>query len=399
MNPKLLLQLAQQILPQTIQWRRALHQMPELGLELPKTVAYVCVVLDELGIEYDSHYIDGNGIVALIHGEQPSSKVLALRADMDGLPIEEDTGLDFASTSGAMHACGHDAHTAVLLSVAAILSQHRDQFAGTVKLIFQPGEEYPGGALPMIKGGALENPTVTRIYGMHQGQLDSQQTEGTIGLIEGPMMASMDRFLIEVQGKGYHGAYPELSHDPIVAAGQLIAALQTIKSRNISAFHPAILSITRVQGGFNQNIIPDNVELEGTVRTYSNQLREDIHHRIQGIADGVAQAFDVQCKVIYDYKYPAIINTPEAVEEAHQVLEEVLGEDALYTLPQPLMSSEDFAFYLEEVPGAFIYLSNPGYIEGQFHGHHHPKFDINEDYLELAIQTFLALTLDYLRTP
>ena len=136
--------------------------------------------------------------------------------------------------------------------------------------------------------------------------------------------------------------------------------------------------------------------MEGTVRTYSNQLREDIHHRIQGIADGIAQAFDVHCKVTYDYNYPAIINTPEVVEEANQVLKEVLGEYALYTLPQPLMSSEDFAFYLEEVPGAFIYLSNPGHIEGQFHGHHHPKFDINEDYLELAIQTFLALTLDYL---
>ena len=218
-------ELAKEVEADIIQWRRDLHQIPELGLVLPQTVAYVKNVLDGLGIEYDASYVNGNGIVALIHGKKSelnSDKVLAFRADMDGLPINEATGLAFSSLNQNMHACGHDGHTAMLLGAAKILQENRDQFSGTIKLIFQPGEEYPGGAEPMIQEGTMLNPKVTRVMGFHQGQIDPKVPTRTIAYKEGPIMASMDRFLIEVNGKGYHGAYPEESQDPIAATGELI---------------------------------------------------------------------------------------------------------------------------------------------------------------------------------
>ncbi|WP_124059009.1 M20 metallopeptidase family protein [Vaginisenegalia massiliensis] len=391
---------SQAVLTDMIQWRRDLHQIPELGNELPQTVAYVCHVLEELGIDYDSSYVEGNGIVALIDGQGPKSetsqRVLAMRADMDGLPIQEATGLVFSSLNQNMHACGHDGHTAILLGAAKILQANRHLFSGTIKLIFQPGEEYPGGARPMIEEGALDNPRVTRIVGIHEGQLDPNAPSGTIAYKAGALMASMDRFLIEIVGKGWHGAYPEQAHDPIVAAGQLITALQTIKSRNIKASQAHVISITRVEGGYNQNIIPDCVELEGTVRTFDDELRRFIHQKIDQIAQGISQAMGVTCRVTYDYKYPAVLNDAQVVEESVAALSRQFGPDRLFACQEALMGGEDFAFYLKEVPGAYFFLTNPGMIEGAFHGHHHPKFDVDESYFALGAATFVSLALDYL---
>lgn len=391
-------ELAKEVEVDIIKWRRDLHQIPELGLELPKTVAYVTSVLDELGIEYNDQYVNGNGIVALIQGTKEgleSDRVLALRADMDGLPIQEETGHEFSSLNENMHACGHDGHTAMLLGAAKILQERRHEFNGVVKLIFQPGEEYPGGAEPMIKEGAMNNPKVTRVMGFHQGHIDPKLPSGTIAYKEGPMMASMDRFLIEIKGKGYHGAYPENSQDPIAAAGQLITALQTIKGRNVKAVNPAVVSITRVQGGFNQNIIPDTVELEGTVRALNDETREFIHHKIEQIAHGIGAALGVECVVTYDYKYPPVTNDPQVTQEVVHSLEAIFPGQ-LVEIEEPLMGGEDFAFYLYEAPGTFLFLSNPGEIEGQFHGHHHAKFDVDESLFHMATASFVKEALDYL---
>lgn len=388
-------ELAKAVENDMIKWRRDLHQIPELGLVLPQTVAYVKAVLDELGIEYDASFVNGNAIVGLIHGKADSDKVLAMRADMDGLPIQEATGLSFTSLNENMHACGHDGHTAMLLGAAKILQENRDQFSGTVKLLFQPGEEYPGGAEPMIKEGAMKNPTVTRVMGFHEGQIDPRVPKGTIAYKKGPMMASMDRFLIEVNGKGYHGAYPEESRDPIAAAGQLITALQTIKGRNVKAVNPAVLSITRVQGGFNQNIIPDKVELEGTVRALNDETRAFIHQKIEKIAQGIGAALDVECVVTYDYKYPPVTNDAQVTEEVVESLEKIFPGQLL-EIADPLMGGEDFAFYLYEAPGTYMFLSNPAEIEGAFHGHHHAKFDIDESLFYMGTASFVQAALDYL---
>lgn len=396
------IKVAQNALEQIIAWRRDLHKIPELGLELPKTVDYVTQVLTSLGVEYDASYVNGNGIVAIIRGTKETDgvakdRVLGMRADMDALPITEETGLTFASTHpGKMHACGHDGHTAMLLGVAKILSEATDQFSGTVKLIFQPGEEYPGGAEPMIQEGAMENPTITQMIGFHIGHLDPQTTTGQIGFRPGPMMASMDRFLIEIKGKGYHGAYPENSQDPIAAAGQLITALQTIKSRNIKAVDPSVVSITRVEGGFNQNVIPDNVELEGTVRAFDDNIRHQIHARMDQIAQGIGAAMGVECIVTFDYKYPAVVNDVAATREMVASLESIFEPNTMVELDEPLMGGEDYAYYLQKAPGSFFFLVNPADIEGQFHGHHHPKFDIDESQLYRGTAGFIKVALDYL---
>lgn len=390
---------AKEVTNDMVTWRRDLHQIPELGLVLPKTVSYVAQVLDELGIKYNDSYVDGNAIVAVIYGEkeiQEADRVLAMRADMDGLPIQEETGHSFASLNENMHACGHDGHTAMLLGAAKILQENRDQFGGAVKLLFQPGEEYPGGAEPMIKEGAMENPKVTRVMGFHSGQIDPTIEKGKIAYKAGAMMASMDRFLIEVDGKGYHGAYPESSRDPIVAAAQIVTALQTIKSRNIKASRPHVVSVTRIEGGYNQNIIPDKVELEGTVRTFDNDLREEIHGKIEQISQGIGAALDVDVKVTYDYKYLPVINDVDVTAEIVEQFRKLFGEDIMVEPNDPLMGGEDFAFYLQEAPGTYLFLSNPGNIEGEFHGHHHSKFDIDESFFYMGAAGFVEVALNYL---
>lgn len=393
------IQLAKDTEADIIHWRRDLHQIPELTLELPRTVQYVTQVLETSGIDYDASYVNGNAVVGLIKGTKSGpnkDRVLGLRADMDGLPVQEQTGLPFQSINQNMHACGHDGHTAMLLGAAKILQENRHLFSGSVKLLFQPGEEYPGGAKPMIEEKVLENPKVTRILGFHEGQIDPHTPKGKIGYKFGPMMASMDRFLIEVKGKGYHGAYPELSDDPVNAIGYLITAIQSIKSRNLRAIDPAVVSVTRVDGGFNQNVIPDNAEIEGTVRAFDDAIRQKICAKLEQIAKGVGETFGVECTVTYDYKYPPVINDNDVTAEVVGNLKEIFGDDVLTEVREPLMGGEDFAFFLQEVPGTFLFLSNPREIEGSFHGHHHPKFDIDETYLYMGTASFVQEALTYL---
>ena len=377
-----------------ITWRRDLHRIPELGLDLPQTSRYVMERLDEMGVEYKT-LIDGNAIVGLIKGKE-EGKTIAIRADMDGLPIKEETGLPFASTNGNMHACGHDGHTAMLLGVAKVLSQNKDKFKGNVKLLFQPGEEYPGGAKPMIDEGALEEPKVDAVIGLHAGRLSEDVPHGKIGIRYGNMMASMDRVLIKIKGKGNHGAYPHQAVDPIVIAAEVVTALQNIVSREIAAVEPVVLSICRITGGFNQNIIPDGVELEGTIRTFSNGTREKVDRRIEEIVKGVTAAHRAGYEYLYEYKYPPLINHGGFTDRFLESAKKILPEEDIIEIKEPLMGGEDMAFFLEEVPGTFFYLSNLKEVGGKTYGHHTSKFDLDEGELWKGTALFVQTALDYL---
>lgn len=378
-----------------ISWRRDLHQIPELGLDLPKTTEYIRKVLDEMGIEYHT-LVNGNAIVGLIRGRE-DGKTIALRADTDALPIKEETGLEFASTNGCMHACGHDGHTAMLLGAAKILNENRHLFKGNVKLLFQPGEEYPGGALPMIEEGALENPKVEAVMGLHNGSIYKDIPNGKIGVCYGPMMASMDRILIKVKGKGSHGAYPELSVDPIAIAAELITALQTIVSRETKAVEPAVLSICRIQGGFNQNIIPDEVELEGTVRTLNNDTRKRIARRIEEITKGITTGMRADYEVQYDFKYPPLINSEEFTKFFVESAKKIIPEEDIIEMKEPVMGGEDMAYFLENAPGTFFFLNNPKEIDGVAYPHHNSKFDIDESLFYRGTSLFVQTVLDFLK--
>ena len=380
-----------------IQWRRDLHKIPELNLYLPKTTKYVEEKLKEMGIEYKT-LVNGNAVVGLIKGNS-EGKTIGLRADMDALPIEEETGLEFSSThKGCMHACGHDGHTAMLLGAAKILSQNRDKIKGNVKLLFQPGEEYPGGALPMIEEGAMENPKVDAVIGLHEGVIDERVAKGKIAYKDGCMMASMDRFLIKVKGKGCHGAYPQMGVDPIIIASEIILSLQKIASREINTNEPIIVSVCRINGGFSQNIIPDMVELEGTVRATNNETRKFIANRIEEIVKGITSANRGTYEIEYDFKYPAVINNKEFNKLFLESAKKIVGEDNIFELPTPVMGGEDMAYFLEKAPGTFFFLSNPKvYPDGKIYSHHNPKFDVDENYFHIGTALFIQTVLDYLK--
>lgn len=377
-----------------ISWRRELHKIPELGLELPKTTQFVSDRLEEMGIPYKT-LVNENAVVGLIKGSG-EGKTIAIRADMDALPIQEETGLPFASTNNNMHACGHDGHTTMLLGAAKVLNDYRGQFKGNVKLLFQPGEEYPGGAKPMIEEGALENPKVDAIIGLHAGNISDGVPKGKIAISYGRMMASMDRMLIKVKGKGGHGAYPHNLVDPIVIAAEVITSLQTIASREIPAVEPIIVSICRVQGGFNQNIIPDEVELEGTVRTFNNEVRKKIAKRMEEKIKGITKSYGADYELQYDFKYPPLINHREYTEKFVQSAKKILPEEDIVELENPLMGGEDMAYFLEEVPGTFFFLSNMRAIDGEVYSHHSSKFDMDEGEFWKGTALFVQTALDFL---
>lgn len=378
-----------------ISWRRDLHKMPELGLELPNTSKYIQERLSEMGIEYHT-LINGNAIVGIIKGHQ-EGKTIALRADMDALPIKEETRLPFASDNGYMHACGHDAHSSMLLGAAKVLNDNKDKLKGNVKLFFQPGEEYPGGALPMIKEGAMENPKVDAVLGLHNGSISKDVEKGKIGVCYGPMMASMDRILIKIKGKGSHGAYPELSVDPISTAAEVISALQRVVSREIKAIDPVVLSITRINGGFNQNIIPDEVEIEGTVRAVNPETRNFIAKRIEEITKGITTAMRADCEVQYDFKYPPLINSEWFTRDFVESAKKVISEENIYEMKDPVMGGEDMAYFLERAPGTYFFLSNPKEVDGVAYPHHNSKFDVDESIFYIGSSLFVQTVLDFLK--
>ncbi len=392
-----------QALQQTVvEWRRALHQIPETGVDTPKSEAYLCGELDKMGISYKKG-VGKHGIVALIEGKKPG-KVFALRADFDGLPIKEDTGLPFASTNGCMHACGHDAHAAMLLGAAKIIKDNVDLLEGTVKLIFQPGEEGctdgPGGAKRMLDDGAFTNPKPDAIAGLHTGTVWRQEgmNLGDVMIHYGGMMACMDRFSITVKGKGAHGAQPNNSIDPISIAAHIISEVQTVISREIDPLEPGIISICQVHAGSAFNIIPNDCFIEGTVRALSNEMRKFLAKRIGEIAASTAQGMRGSVEFVYNWDGPApLVNNASVTQEFRDMAEELLGKDKVKELARPSMGGEDMAFFLEQVPGTFFFLSSGNPAKKTDVAHHNPKFDVDEDVFWIGSAAMSGMALTWLK--
>ena len=384
----------EEILPAVVADRRYLHTIPELGLDLTRTSAYVLERLKAIGVSDIETGIAVTGMTALIHGTKPGAgKVALIRADMDALPILEANDVEYVSTNpGKMHACGHDAHTSMLLGVAQLLMERRDQFSGTVKLLFQPGEEGPGGAKPMIEAGVLENPHVDAVFGLHVAQdLD-------LGVIEtrpGPLMAASDRFNVVIQGKGGHGASPQLAIDPIVVAAQIVVTLQSVLSREIDPVDPAVVTVGKILAGEASNVIPDSAELRGTVRSFNPATRDRLAERVTTIIEGIATSMGANASIEYKFGYPATINDPAMTDLVRAAAEAVVGSDKLLAL-EPQMGAEDFSYFLEQRPGCFFFVGTRNEEKGLVWSHHHPRFDIDEDGMAIGMQVMLHTVLDYL---
>ncbi len=384
----------QKVEERVIGWRRDLHRIPEIGLKVPQTASYICGVLDELGISYHT-LLEGNAVVALIEGARPG-KCLALRADTDGLEIVEETGLPFASINGCMHACGHDAHTAMLLGAAMWLNDQRSTLQGSVKFLFQPGEEYPGGARPMVEAGCLESPKVDAVAGLHTGSVSAELEPGKIGFKSGPLMAAVDTLFITVQGKGGHAAYPETTIDPIPVAAEIVLAIQTVVSRTIAPADPAVISIGKISGGQSMNVIPDRVELVGTVRTTNQQTREGIAERIRTICEHIASAHGATVTVRHDFIYPALLNDAEMTELAMEAAAEIVGQERIQLLERPVMGAEDFSCFAEQVPSVYYFQYAMEADDGEVYGHHNSRFRLDESRLIEGSKLHCGVALKYL---
>ena len=333
--------------------RRHLHRNPELSAQEVSTRRFIEAKLEEWGIAYRSGY-SGNGVVGIVEGRKPESRCIALRAEMDALPIEEETGLDFASENkGVMHACGHDVHMACLLGAAKILQSLKDEFEGTVKLIFQPSEEdYKGGAPVMMAQGVLQNPVPQAIYALH---ILPELECGRIGYRSGKYMASTDEVYLKVKGKAGHGAAPERNIDPVVASAYIITALQQIVSRQASPFTPTVLSFGRIIGEGQTNVIPAEVNIDGTFRTFDEAWREKAHQAITRCAEETAKACGAECEVHIAQGYPSVCNDPKITQKLRATAERFVGAARVEELPLR-MTADDFAFYTQQVPGCMFRL-------------------------------------------
>jgi len=385
-------QLAEVFFEETVSIRRHLHQFPELSFEEYQTAAFVKQKLDDLGIPYES--MADTGVVALIHGDKPTGKVLALRADMDALPIQEVEGRSYGSqNSGVMHACGHDVHTSSLLGVAAILQSLKADFGGTVKLIFQPGEErLPGGASLMIKEGVLQNPAPVGIIGQHVMPLIEA---GKVGFRAGKYMASCDELFMTVRGRGGHGAHPHQNIDPIAITAQIITALQQIVSRNADPRTPTVLSWGKIVGNGATNVIPDSVYLEGTFRTFDERWRSDAHERMVKMAVGIAESMGATCDFEVRKGYPFLINEAKITEASRAYAVEYLGADNVVEL-DVWPAAEDFSYYSQEINACFYRLGTGNKAAGITSAVHTPTFDIDEKALKTSIGLMAYMTLKQL---
>ncbi len=382
-------QLATEVFDQTIQNRRHLHAHPELSYKEHETVAFVAAKLDELGISYQK--MANTGLVALIKGDKPSTEVVALRADMDALPIEEANEVPYKSTKpGIMHACGHDAHTASLLGTAAILKEMKAEFAGTVKLIFQPAEEVlPGGASLMIKEGVLDNPKPNAVFGQHVMPLIEA---GKVGFRSGKYMASTDELYVTVKGKGGHGAQPQQNIDPVIITAHMLVALQQIVSRVADPKLPSVLSFGKVIANGATNVIPNEVKLEGTFRTLDEKWREEAHAKMKKMAEGIAESMGGSCDFEIRKGYPFLVNEEKLTEQAKIYAQEYLGKDNVIDL-DIWMAAEDFAYYSQAADACFYRLGTRNEARGITSSVHTPTFDIDEQAFAIStgLMAYLAL--------
>jgi amidohydrolase len=373
--------------------RRELHQHPEIRFEENWTSDRISRFLSESGIPHSRGHANGTGIVARLEGRGPqfvkrrqTVKTIVLRADMDALEMQERSGVAYASTiPNRMHACGHDGHMAILCGTAKVLSQHLDTLRGTVKFIFQPAEELGAGGRCIVAEGLLDD--VDAAFALHTWH---SIPLGKIGIKSGPMMASADWFSIDIEGRGCHGADPGAGIDPVVVAAHVIIALQTIVAREINPWDAAVITVGRIQAGVTSNIIPENARLEGTFRALSEDVRDSIAAAIRRIAENTASAFRATASVTFGYDhYAPLINDPAMADRVRQTVADTLGPEALVELDHPSMGAEDFAFYLEKVPGAIFYLGN--YAPGAPHPIHSPYYIFNDDAIPIGMRVFCDL--------
>ncbi|APC09181.1 M20 family metallopeptidase [Neomoorella thermoacetica] len=380
---------AEALKPQLVAWRRRLHQYPELSFEERETSAMVAGVLRELGLQVRSG-IGGTGVVGVLAGAGEGPGV-ALRADMDALPLQEDTGEEFASRyPGRMHGCGHDAHMTMVLGAATLLAERRQELPGPVVFIFQPGEELPpGGASRMLAAGVLDEPPVKAAFGLH---VTAYLPVGTVGVRSGAIMASADNFTIKIKGRTSHGASPHLGADAIVAAAQAVLALQTIISRHLDPVQPAVLTVGTIKGGEKENIVAGEVTLTGTTRALNNVMRQQLEKDMRQVLAGVAAASGTEIDLDYLWGYPPLVNNAGLTELFRRVAGEILGPDKVMELANPSMGAEDFSRYAEKVPAVYFNLGAaiPG---AEPHPWHHPRFNINEDCLPIGAGLLAALAV------
>ena len=391
------LQQAQELFPYTQSLRRDFHMHPELGFREVRTGGIVAKELEALGIEVTKG-VGKTGVVGLLEGAQPGPTLL-LRFDMDALPIVEQTGAEYTShNEGIMHACGHDGHTAIGLTVARILHAYRDQLAGTIKFCFQPSEEGNngeeiGGAEMMIRDGVLDQPKVDMALALH---IWNEEPLGWLGIAGGPMMAGADLFTIKVTGKGGHGAIPHAAVDPIVASAQIISALQTIVSRNVAPLETAVVSVTNVHSGTTFNVIPQEATLEGTIRTFDSGVRQRVVERFEQIVRGTAEALGCQADVMIKRMTPPLVNDVSISERVQESSRRILPDADLRTAGYLTMGAEDAAFLLEKVNGSFFFVGSSNKERQLHYGHHHPKFDFDEEVLIHGSALMAAAAFDLL---
>jgi amidohydrolase len=389
---------AKSLFPYAQSLRRDFHMHPELGFKEIRTGGIVAKELEALGIEVTKG-VGKTGVVGLLEGGKPGP-VLLLRFDMDALPILEDTGAEYASqNSGIMHACGHDGHTAIGLTVAKILNAHKNEIAGTIKFCFQPSEEgfngeEVGGAEMMMKDGVLENPKVDMSLSLH---LWNEKPLGWINVAKGPVMAGAEEFKVKIIGKGGHGAIPEAAIDPVVCAAQIVSAAQTIVSRNVSPTQTAVVSFTMINSGTAFNIIPQEVTMEGTIRTFEPRVRETVVRRFEELITGVASAMGCQAEVKVKRISPALINADEVTTQVQETARRVLPQATHDNSPYLTMGAEDMAFMQEKIAGCYFFVGSNNAEKHLDYGHHHPKFDFDEQALVSGVALMSAAVMDILK--
>ena len=374
------------------EWRRYLHSIPELSFNEIKTAKFISSKLSEWGIKHEKN-IAKTGIVAQIKGNKGNStKTIGLRADMDALPIHENNNIEYKSThKGVAHKCGHDGHTTLLLGAAKYLSENPD-FDGTVNLIFQPAEEGGGGANEMIKDGLLEKFPMSQVFGMHNWP---DIPKGKFSICSGPIMAAVNTIQIKITGKGGHAAMPHQTIDPIIISSQIVTALQTITSRTIDPIETIVLSITQFHSGTTHNIIPDEVFLEGTLRTFSKDVENKAIKRIKEITENIAKSFLAKSEVSILDGYPVTINSQKETDIASNIASEIVGKENVESNMKPIMGSEDFSFMLNKIPGAFIFVGQGD--EKHNKPCHHAEYDFNDEILPIGTSYWIKLVKNLLK--
>ena len=374
-----------------VQLRREFHQRPELGGEEKITSARVAEELKKLGIKIKEK-VGGYGVVGYLQGKKPG-KTVGLRADMDALPIDEKTGLSFASkVKGKMHACGHDGHTAILLGTAAILKDYRDQFSGEVRFFFQPAEEGPGGAEPMIKDGAMDNPTPEAVFALH---VYSSLKAGKLAIKPGPAMAASDCFTLKLTGPGGHAAAPYETIDIVTLAAHLIVAFNSMVSREFDAVEPVVVSVGSIHGGEKENIIPKLIEINGTVRTLNEKIRLRVKKRMETLIRDLCKFWGAEYTLDYHLGYPVTVNDPQLADFVVLHLTELFGKINVQMISDARMGAEDFAYFARKAPGLMFRLGG-GFADKPNHPHHSPFYDFDEKALAVGVASMSKLALDYL---